>query len=84
MEDSEFWTALFKQHQLIPQLAAQLDSEIKLSISPLGMVSVMTNKASILGDSFLSDTFVLDAHLENGMNYKAFIKVTTTRFKQQT
>ena len=77
MSNSEFWSALFEQHQLVPQLSdiSRLSEGINFLVSPFGAATVKTNKATTLGDNFLSDTFALDAHLEDGTNYKAFVKV---------
>ena len=79
MAESEFWSALFEQHQLVQQLAdiTRLSEEVTFLVFPYGSVTIKTNKATTLRDNFTSDTFALDAHLEDGTNYKAFVKVTS-------
>ena len=77
MDDSTFWKALFEQNQLVSQLKdiSQQEDGKNVSVGTSTQVNIKAKAASNLGDNFMSDTLALEATLENGANYKAFVKV---------
>lgn len=78
-DNKQFWKNLFEESDLIPQLmgkdgATPID-EFIFNISLYGKVHLKVKPAVPIGTNFLSDVFVANAILENGNNFRGFIKV---------
>ena len=76
-EQQRFWKTLLEEHKVAAQLAsisAQADGA-SYHISEYGDVCVKCRPASVLGDNFMSDTYIITATAQNGAAFRGFIKV---------
>ena len=80
LEDhKQFWKNLFEESDLTSQLmgkdgATPID-EFIFNISLYSQVHLRVKPAVPIGTNFLSDVFIANANLENGKNYRGFVKV---------
>ena len=78
MKPQSFWTSLFEEHDLSTKLAEMSSHGMEgqsIQSSVYGNVHLICKHATVLGDSFMSDTFSVHAKTDGGTTYDAFIKV---------
>ena len=78
-DNKQFWKNLFEESDLTSQLmgkdgATPID-EFIFNITLYGRVHLKVKPAVPIGTNFLSDVFIASASLENGKNYRGFVKV---------
>ena len=81
-ESQRFWTSLFEETQLASKIFDVAAAEEKgqyFHVKKYGNVLVKSKPASALGDNFMSDTFTIEATLEDGTSYISFIKVMSSK-----
>ena len=84
LERKAFWTAIFEKENIAPQLVGISRGKFEeiYHLSGYGETFVNGRPASILGDNFMSDTFIIDATTANGSTFASFVKVNrNSQFK---
>lgn len=77
-----FWRTLFEEQEIARRIAAlaeetSANTAIVCNISQYGEVRLKVHSTSSLGDNFMSDAYVISAHVVDGViEYSSFIKVS--------
>lgn len=84
-----FWRILFEEQEIARRITALAEetgpfTPAVYSISHYGEVQVKVNSVSSLGDNFMSDAYVIEAHVvEGATDYYSFIKVNFYPFREK-
>ena len=73
-----FWKTLFQQEKIASKMHSISAIEEGVSfdnVGQFGKIHFHCRPASVLGDNFMSDTFIVTATTDDGGSFRGFIKV---------
>ena len=80
VKEASLWKGIYEQERVasrMVEIAAKKEEGITFELATYGMVKLVAEPASAIGDNYMSDTYYNTATLSNGEHCKAFVKVIT-------